>query len=87
MNGDGSVSAGPLRAVVEVVVRALVDKPEAVRVNESERRGMTVLELTTAPGDMGKIIGKRGRIIRSLRTLAKAAGQRVDENVTVEVVD
>jgi hypothetical protein len=48
--------------------RALVDKPDSVRVNETERRGMTVLELTTAPGDMGKIIGGRaGRPPRCAR--------------------
>ena len=65
MTADG---ASPLRSVVEVIARALVDKPDSVRVAETERRGMTVLELTTAPGDMGKIIGRQGRTAAALRT-------------------
>ena len=65
----------PLRAVVEVVVRALVDHPDAVKVTESARRGVTVLELRTAPGDMCKIIGRQGRTAAAVRTLAAAAGE------------
>jgi predicted RNA-binding protein YlqC (UPF0109 family) len=49
-------ASGPVRTLVEVVTRALVDEPDAVQLRESQRRGMTILELTTAPGDMGKII-------------------------------
>ena len=55
---DVVAGSGP-RAVVEVVARALVDQPDEVRVTESTRRGTLVLELTTAPGDMGKIIGRQ----------------------------
>lgn len=76
-SGDGTEPpASPLRAVVEVVVRALVDDPAAVRVTESQRRGMTVLELTTAPGDMGKIIGRQGRTVSALRTLVSLAAEK-----------
>jgi predicted RNA-binding protein YlqC (UPF0109 family) len=76
------------RALVEYVAPWLVEHPEAVEIEEVETEGGTVVvEVSVHPDDVGKIIGKRGRIIRSLRTLAKAAGQRVDENVTVEVVD
>ena len=50
---SGSATANPVRAVVEVVARALVDKPDSVEVRESSRRGMMVLELKTAPSDMG----------------------------------
>ena len=84
MDGDGA-AASPLRAVVETVVRALVDKPDSVRVNETERRGMTVLELTTAPNDMGKIIGRQGRTAAALRTLATTAGEREGKQVTLEI--
>jgi uncharacterized protein len=74
---DGNTaSASPLRNVVEVVVRALVDHPDAVRVTESQRRGMTVLELTTAPGDMGKIIGRQGRTVSALRTLVSLTAEK-----------
>jgi len=55
---DDGTGGSPMRAVVEVVAKALVDRPEEVEVLESVRRGMTVVELYTAPGDMGKIIGR-----------------------------
>ena len=58
-----------MRAVVEVLAQALVDRPEDVEVTESERRGTTIVELRTAPGDMGKIIGRQGRTAAALRTL------------------
>ena len=66
----------PLKAVVEVVVRALVDRPADVRVTESQRRGMTMLELSTAPGDMGKIIGRQGRTVSALRTLVAVTAEK-----------
>lgn len=69
-------AVNPLRAVVEVVVKALVDKPDSVRVTEHERRGMTILELTTAPNDMGKIIGRQGRTASALRTLVAVTAEK-----------
>ena len=80
-------AAGPLRAVVEVVVRALVDNPDSVRVNESERRGMTVLELTTAPGDMGKIIGRQGRTAAALRTLVALTAEKHGKRAQLDIRD
>ena len=80
-------AVGPLRAVVETVVRALVDRPEAVRVNESERRGMTVLELTTAPGDMGKIIGRQGRTAAALRTLVALTAEKHGKRAQLDIRD
>ena len=80
--GDG---ASPLRAVVEVVVRALVDQPDAVRVTESVRRGMTVLELTTAPGDMGKIIGRSGATAKAIRTILRVVGMKHDARVNLKI--
>lgn len=87
--GDGSGAPGgsPLSAVVEVVVRALVDNPEAVRVTETQRRGMTVLELTTAPGDMGKIIGRQGRTVSALRTLVTLAAEKHGMRAQLELRD
>ena len=84
MTADG---ASPLRAVVEVIVRALVDKPDSVRVNESERRGMTVLELTTAPGDMGKIIGRQGRTAAALRTLVALTAEKHGKRAQLDIRD
>lgn len=87
MSADGMGVASPLRAVVEVVARALVDKPDSVRVTETERRGMTILELTTAPGDMGKIIGRQGRTAAALRTLVALAAEKHGKRVQLDIRD
>ncbi|MDP9068907.1 MAG: KH domain-containing protein [Actinomycetota bacterium] len=76
------------RRVVEYLSPWLLDHPDELEIHEAEgERGALVLELTVNPEDMGKIIGKRGRIIRSIRSLARAAGQVGGETVLVEVVD
>ena len=77
----------PLRAVVEVVVRGLVDHPDAVEVTESVRRGMSVLELRTAPGDMGKIIGRQGRTAAALRTLLAVTAERHGKRAQLDIKD
>ena len=84
MTADG---ATPLRTVVEVIARALVDKPDSVRVTETERRGMTVLELTTAPGDMGKIIGRQGRTAAALRTLVALTAEKHGKRAQLDIRD
>ena len=84
---DTQGSASPLRAVVEVVARALVDHPDSVRVTESERRGMTVVELTTAPGDMGKIIGRQGRTAAALRTLLSVTAEKHGKRAQLDIRD
>ncbi len=81
------MSANPLRAVVEVVVRALVDHPDAVVVTENDRRGSTVLELRTAPGDMGKIIGRQGRTAAALRTLLSVTAEKHGKRATLDIRD
>lgn len=76
------------REMLDFVIPWLVDDPDAVEVVETEGDGETVVyELTVDPDDMGKVIGKRGRIIRSLRVLARAAGRDDGRPVTVEVID
>ena len=85
--GAGETAANPLRAVVEVVARALVDHPDAVRVSQTERRGMTVLELTTAPGDMGKIIGRQGRTAAALRTLVAVKAEKHGQKAQLDIRD
>jgi uncharacterized protein len=79
--------ASPIAAVVEVVARGLVDHPDSVRVTESERRGMTVLELTTAPGDMGKIIGRQGRTAAALRTLVAVTAEKHGTRAQLDIRD
>jgi predicted RNA-binding protein YlqC (UPF0109 family) len=82
-----ATDASPLRAVIEVVAKALVDQPEAVKVTESERRGMTVLELSTAPGDMGKIIGRQGRTAAALRTLLAVTAEKHGKRAQLDIRD
>ena len=87
MTADGNGDASPLRAVVEVVARALVDKPDSVRVTETERRGMTVLELTTAPGDMGKIIGRQARTAAALRMPVAPTAEKHGKRAQLDIRD
>ena len=75
------------RDVVEVLARALTDRPEEVRVTETDRRGGTLLELFVAPGEVGKMVGRQGRTAAALRTLASAAGEREGKQVTLEIRD
>jgi predicted RNA-binding protein YlqC (UPF0109 family) len=75
------------RDVVEVVARALADRPNAVQVTEAEHRGVTVVELVMAPGELGRVIGRQGRIAAALRTLAAAAGEAEGKKVSVEFRD
>lgn len=77
----------PMRAVVEVVAKALVDRPEDVEVIESQRRGVTVVELYTDPGDMGKIIGRQGRTAAALRTLVTLAAEKAGARVQLDIRD
>lgn len=76
------------RAFLDHVIPWLVDHPEDVEIAEVEgERGGPLFELTVHPEDMGKVIGRRGRIIRAIRTLARAAGSAEGSPVSVEVVD
>ena len=78
--------SGP-RAVVEVLARALTDRPDDVRVVESQHKSTTLIELYVAPGDLGKVIGKQGRTAAALRTLASTAGEQEGKQVTLEIRD
>jgi predicted RNA-binding protein YlqC (UPF0109 family) len=80
-------ASSALRSVIEVVARALVDHPDAVRVTDTQRRGMTVLELTTAPGDMGKIIGRQGRTAAALRTLVVLTAEKQGVRAQLDIRD
>ncbi|MCE2541859.1 MAG: KH domain-containing protein [Acidobacteria bacterium] len=75
------------RDVVEVVARALVEHPEDVGVVETERRDRTRVELTTASGDLGKLIGRQGRTANAVRALAEAAAQLDGLHAHVDFVD
>jgi predicted RNA-binding protein YlqC (UPF0109 family) len=75
------------RDVVEVIARALAARPEDVEVIESERRGQTLIELSMAPGELGRVIGRQGRTAAAVRTLATAAAELDGQRVMVDFVD
>ncbi len=75
-----------MRELVEFIARALVDQPDAVHVREVERERTIVIEVTVAPDDVGKIIGKRGRIVNALRAVVKAAAVRTGKRVPVQIL-
>jgi uncharacterized protein len=76
-----------VKTVVEVLVRALADRPDDVRVVESLHRGATLVEVYVAPSDAGKMIGRQGRTVAALRTLASTAGEQEGKKVTLEIRD
>ena len=72
--------------LLEYLARGLVDEPDAVRIERTEREdGVVVLLLHVAPGDVGKVIGRNGRLVRALRTVVRAAAMRSRERVAVEI--
>ncbi len=75
-----------MKEIVEVIAKSLVDHPESVVVEEKEEGHQLLLELHVATDDMGKVIGKQGRIAKALRTVVKAAAMRENKKVTVEIV-
>ncbi|HEX2044928.1 MAG TPA: KH domain-containing protein [Gaiellaceae bacterium] len=72
--------------LLEYLAKSLVDEPDAVRVVRSEREGAVVLELHVAPDDVGKVIGRQGRVARALRTLVRASAGRRHERAVLEIV-
>lgn len=76
-----------MKELVEVIAKALVDDPESVVVNEREEKNTTVLEVRVAESDMGKVIGKQGRIAKAIRSVVKAAAAKEDKKVIVDIMD
>ena len=75
-----------MKELVEVIAKALVDNPEEVVVTEKKDGRNIMIELHVAPSDMGKVIGKQGRIAKAIRAVVKAASTREDVKVDVEIV-
>ena len=73
--------------IVEYLARRLVDEPDAVRVEEVEREGALVLQLYVAKDDVGKVIGRQGRIARALRTVVRASAARREQRVLLEIME
>ena len=76
-----------MRGLVEFLVRALVEDPDAVQVEELEENGDVVLEVTVAEGDLGRVIGRGGRIANALRTVARAAATKEERRAIVEILE
>ncbi len=76
-----------MKDAVELIVKALVDDPDAVDIREVQREGATLIEVRVAAGDMGKIIGRQGRTVRALRALAHAVSLKRKHRFILEVVE
>ncbi|MCZ6778138.1 MAG: KH domain-containing protein [Acidobacteria bacterium] len=76
-----------MRAMVEVIAKALVDDPESVEVHEVEEAGDSILELSVAQPDLGKVIGKQGRTVRAMRTLLVATGAKASKRFVLEILE
>jgi predicted RNA-binding protein YlqC (UPF0109 family) len=76
-----------MRILIEQVAKALVDDPAQVSVNPVEEGGETVLELTVAPNDLGRVIGKQGRTARAMRNLLGAASLKFNKRYTLEILE
>lgn len=75
-----------MKELVEVIAKSLVDDPDEVTVTENVKERVIVLELHVAQNDMGKVIGKQGRIAKAIRSVVKAAASKEDKKVVVEIV-
>jgi len=82
-----SEQGGDMRALVELIAKALVDEPEQVAVRSVDGEQLTVLELSVSANDLGKIIGKQGRTARSIRTILGAAGMKLKKRYSLEIVE
>ena len=76
-----------MKELVEVIAKALVDDPDSVVVNERAEKKTTILEVHVADSDMGKVIGKQGRIAKAIRSVVKAAAAKEDKKVIVDFMD
>lgn len=76
-----------MKELVEVIAKALVDDPDSVVVTEREDKKTMVLEVRVADSDMGKVIGKQGRIAKAIRSVVKAAAAKEDKKVIVDILD
>lgn len=74
-----------MKELVKVIASALVDNPEQVEVTETEDENQIVLSLKVAPDDMGKVIGKQGRIAKAIRTVVRAAGSKGNKKIMVDI--
>lgn len=75
-----------MKELLHYIVKELVDNPDDIKINEVMRDDMLVLELSVAPADMGKVIGRQGRIVKAIRSIVKAAAARDNIRVNVDII-
>ena len=75
-----------MKNLVEMIVRSLVDSPDDVKITETSGESIIILEINVSADDVGKVIGKEGRIANAIRTVVKAAAAKIDKKVTVEIL-
>ena len=75
-----------MKELVEIIAKSLVDYPDQVNVKETEGETTIIIELSVASEDMGKVIGKQGRIAKAIRTVVKSAAVKTDKKVIVEII-
>jgi predicted RNA-binding protein YlqC (UPF0109 family) len=75
-----------MKQLIETIAKALVDQPEDVRIHEREEERIIVYELTVHPNDVGKVIGKQGRIAKALRTVVQSAAVKKNKRVQIEIM-
>ena len=76
-----------MKELLTYIIQSLVENPDEVSVTERKAEGETVFEVRVAEGDMGKVIGRQGRIVKEIRVLMKAVAQRTGKKVSVEIMD
>lgn len=79
--------ASPAAELVEYLVRSIAESPDDVEVGEYEEGGELVLEVKVADDDLGRVIGREGRVAKAIRTIARAAGAREDRRVSVDIIE
>ena len=82
-----SEPTGDMRVLIEQIAKALVNDPAQVAVNQVEEDGESVLELTVAPNDLGRVIGKQGRTARAMRNLLAASGLKFNKRFALEILE
>jgi len=82
-----SEQGGDMRTLIEQIAKALVDEPDQVSVRAIDGEQVTVLELSVAQNDLGKVIGKQGRTARSIRTILGAAGMKLKKRYSLEILE
>jgi predicted RNA-binding protein YlqC (UPF0109 family) len=76
-----------MKETLHLIVSAIVDDPAAVEINEFEEEGVTILTISVAKDDMGKVIGKEGKVIRSIRNIMKVKAMKHDKRISVSIAD